>query len=174
MTRQIPSGSLAVSFTSTMSDSGRTTSTRQDQMKGTVTLQLSNGTSDNQADRQYSEEKSIAASGTYDLDLAGAVEDALGETLTLAEIVGIFVRNKSAAVTTTVSVGAAASNPVASLFGDTSDVDVIPGNGGVWLRGSPADGGFAVAAGSADTLRFTNNDGSNGATIEIYIVGRSA
>lgn len=143
-------------------------------MAGSTTLTLTNGTSDNQSDRQYSEEKSIAASGTYDLDLAGSVTDQLGNTFTIAEIVWIFVKNTSAAVTTTVAVGAAGSNPIASLFADTSDKLIIPGNGGIWCAGSPADGGFAVTAGSADTIRFTNNDGSNAATVEIYIVGRSA
>lgn len=54
-------------------------------------LQFSNGTGADQADLLWADERTLAASASEDLDLAGVLADAFGATLGMAEVVMILV-----------------------------------------------------------------------------------
>ena len=57
---------------------------------------LATGTGADQADLGFSQkDQSIAASSTYVRDLAGAITDWFGDTITMAKLKGILVVNKS-------------------------------------------------------------------------------
>lgn len=75
----------------------------------TKTVQLASGTGANQADLIFHDTRTLAASNSEDLDLAGGLVDAFGNTLTFARIKAL-VFAAAAANTNNVVVGGAGSN----------------------------------------------------------------
>jgi hypothetical protein len=54
-------------------------------------IELSNGTGANAADLMFHDRRTIAASGTEDLDLAGVLASPFGATLTFAEVRAVLI-----------------------------------------------------------------------------------
>lgn len=131
---------------------------------------LTTGTTAGKADLVFTDTRTLTASSSENLDLAGTLTDVFGTTLTFVEVVAIYVK-AAAGNTNNVVVGGAASNGFATPFGDASDtVKVAPG--GVFLLTN--DAGFGVTAGTGDILKIANGGGSTSVTYDIVIVGRSA
>lgn len=131
---------------------------------------LDNGTLDTQADRVWGDTRTLAASTTEDLDLAGVLIDQFGDPATFAEICCICI---TAPLTNTndVVVGGAPSNAYVGAFGAaTHTLKVRPG--GCILHFAPA--GHAVVAGTGDLLRVGNGGAGTPVDYSIIIVGRSA
>lgn len=138
-----------------------------------ISKTFSTGTADGQFDRVYSKSDTISASGTAAFDLAGALTDGLGQTITMAEIVAIAISNDATVAGVDIQVGAG-SNPLSTLFGNTADYILLK-PGGFHIYSSYYDGGgYAVTGGLADTLTLTNASGSTAAPYTIWIAGRSA
>lgn len=139
-------------------------------------LSLTSGTTANTADRIFVDERTVASATNDDIDLAGVLVGALGNTLTFVEIVAILVINKSkagVANTTNLTIGAS-TNPFVGFLGGTTPTIGPIRPGGFVLIGCPADVGIgAVTAGTADILRIANSSGAS-ATYQIAIIGRSA
>lgn len=122
-----------------------------------------------QTDVLYSDSRTIAASGTDDLDLRGALTDALGATVNAAEIVAIWVQALSTNVNDVV-VGAAASNQFVGPFGaGTHTIALKAGNG--FLITNQA--GWTVTAGTGDLLRIANSGAGTSVKYTIVILGRT-
>lgn len=134
-------------------------------------LELASGTGANQADILWADERTLSASSSEDLDLAGVLTDAFGATITAVEIVAIFIF-ASEANTNNVVVGDATS-PI-PLFGGTNPTfSVKPG--GFFCIGAPnAAGQLTVGAGSTDDLKIANSSSGSSVTYEIAIIGRTA
>lgn len=138
----------------------------------TYQLMYSTGTGANAADRIWTDQRTIAASGTDDLDLAGVLVGAFGQTVTFARIRGLIVA-ASSANTNNVIVGNAASNGfVTWVGGATHTVTVRPG-GLLCLANTDATG-YAVTAGTGDLLRIANSGAGTSVTYDIYLIGASA
>lgn len=136
-------------------------------------VSLSSGTGAGKADCVFSDRRTLAASATEDLDLAGALTDALGGTVSLARVKGIIV-SASADNTNNVVVGAASSNPWATLLSATGTLTLRPG-ASVGLMAGVADAtGYAVTGGTGDLLKVANSGGSTAVTYDIVIIGASA
>jgi hypothetical protein len=136
-----------------------------------IALALANGTGNDQADVIWSDERTIAASANDDLDLAGSLVGAFGNTLTFAKIKAILVIADDAN-TNNVVIGAAASAQFVGPFGAaTHTIAVRPG--GVFLIAIP-DTGWTVTATSADLLRIANSAGGTPVTYKLVIVGTSS
>jgi hypothetical protein len=134
-------------------------------------LDFANGTGANQADLLWADERTIAASSSEDLDLAGVLTDAFGATITAAEVVAIFIF-ADADNTNNVVVGDATS-PVPLFGGTNPTVSVKPG--GFFCIGAPnAAGQFSVGAGSTDDLKIANSSSGSPVTYQIAILARSA
>lgn len=134
-------------------------------------LQLASGTGANQADRLWTDERTIAASSSETLDLAGVLASAFGATITMAKVVAILIVADAGNVNNVV-IGDA-SNPLA-LFGGTNPTHAIK-PGGVFLVAAPAAAGLAtVGAGTTDELKVANSGSGTGVTYKIAVVGRSA
>jgi len=134
-------------------------------------INLQEGTGLNSANRIWHDERTIAASGTDDLDLSGVLSDPFGATITLARVKGILI---SAAVTNSnnVVVGTG-SNPLINwLTGTTPAVVVRPG--GLLAVVAPDATGYAVTAGTGDILRIANSAGGTSVTYQIVIIGANA
>jgi hypothetical protein len=133
-------------------------------------LDVTPGTGSGQADLLFMDTRTLAASGTEDLDLAGGLTDAFGATLTHVEVVALMI-SAAAGNTNNVLVGGAASNAWAALFGASNDVLVLkPGATAMVF----CDAGYAVTAGTGDLLKIANSAGSTGVTYTIAVIGRSA
>ena len=135
-----------------------------------LTLSLASGTGASQADRIYTESaKSVAASGTYALDLAGSLTDALGGAFTPAKVkcVGVFASSSN---TNNVLVGGDTNN--VPIFADKTDKAVVK-PGGVFLQCGPGTGD-TVTAGTGDILLFTNSSGGTAVVFDIIVIGTSS
>ena len=132
---------------------------------------MATGTGDNQADLAFADTRTLAASATEDLDLAGSLVDALGDTLTFVDVKAIYIR-AAAANTNNVEVTPAAANGFEGPFADAIDqVDIPPG--GSFQVTAPVDG-WAVTAGTGDLITITNSGAGTGVTYDVIIVGTSA
>lgn len=136
------------------------------------TLQLASGTAANQADLIFSDTRTIAASGTDALDLAGSLVDALGTTLTFARVKGLIVYAASGN-TNDVVIGGAASNTWVNWVGDATDkVKVKPG--GILALFAPGATGYPVTAATGDQLLIANSSSGTSVTYDVVIIGASA
>lgn len=132
---------------------------------------LSNGTGVNQADKIWSDTRTLAASGTEDIDLAGVLTDIFGAALTFARI-KIMMIAAWGANTNNVVVGNAATNGfITWVGGATHTVSVRPG--GLLVVAAP-DAGYAVTASTGDLLHVINSAAGTSVTYDIVLVGASA
>lgn len=132
--------------------------------------QFVTGTANGQADRVFTDTRTLAASASEDLDLAGALADPLGGTAVFAEIVAMEIR-AAAGNTNNVVIGNADANAWVGPLGATGTFAVPPG--GVVVFHHPG-AGWPVVAGTGDLLQVENSGSGTGVTYDIVIIGRSA
>lgn len=133
---------------------------------------LANGTGANQADKLFADRRTLAASGSESLDLAGSLADNLGATVTFARVRALMIE-ASSSNTNNVVVGGAASNAFVNWVSDATDKVVIR-PGGLLLLVAPGATGYAVTAATGDLLQVANSGGTTGVTYDITIIGASA
>lgn len=127
-----------------------------------------NGSGANQASNAFSDSRTLAASGSENLDLAGALISAFGAVLNFASVKAILIRARATNANNVV-VGPAASNGFLGPFADASDrVAIKPG--GVFLVTAPA-AGWPVTAGSGDLLSVSNSGAGTPVDYDIVVVG---
>jgi hypothetical protein len=138
-------------------------------------LSLADGTGANQADLMYIAERTVADGANDDIDLAGALSDTFGGTITMAEVVAVFVINapvSGSANTTDLTIGDAGSAFEGFLSASGTVGPLKPG--AVFFIGAGDAAGLgAVTGGSADELRIANSAGAAN-TYQIGVLGRSA
>ncbi|SDM77326.1 hypothetical protein [Streptomyces wuyuanensis] len=135
-------------------------------------VSLASGTGVGKADKVFHDRRTLAASATEDLDLAGVLLDSFGAAITFARVKGLVVTAAAGNVNNVV-IGAAAANPWTALLGATGTLIVRPG-GFVCVGAGAADVGYAVTAGSGDVLRVANSGAGSSVTYDIVIIGASA
>lgn len=147
----------------------------------TPTTPLANGTSANQADRIWQDNaRFLASGGTFDLDLydfgtedigGGAGRDALGQTITLAEVVALLVVNKSISTGSLLVGGKGTAAAWTSPFSSNTDkITLKPG--GAKLLYAPTDPAYAVVDSTNHILKFEASGGT--CTYDVAVLGRSA
>lgn len=145
-------------------------STVKDEVNQEYTQSFSDGEAASKAEAMWHDTRTIAASGTEDLDLAGVlVSGLLGTAITFKSIKAILIR---AASTNTNNV--VISRPAANgflLFGAASDALAGLTPGGMFLFTDPSAAGVAVTAGTGDLLTITNSAGTTGVTYDVLIIG---
>lgn len=135
-------------------------------------INLATGTGAGQADKVWDDERTIAPSGTDDLDLAGVLTDAFGAIATFVKVKGIFLYALPTNVNNVVIGGAAATQFVGPFGAATHTLAVRPG--GLFALIAPDLVGYAVAAGASDLLRIANSGAGTSVVYDIVIVGTSA
>lgn len=162
------SASLKAAITAAYQGSPDVGTLKQD-LNFTAAASLANGTGANQANALWVDTRTLSASATENLDLAGVLVDAFGNTLTFTKVKAILVEAADANVNDVV-IGGAASNAWAAMFGDATDtIKVRPG--GFFMLVAPNVDGLAVTAGSGDILKVANSAGSTSVTYTIVIIG---
>lgn len=129
---------------------------------------LSNGTGANQANIWWHDQRTLSASATENLDLAGSLVDVFGATKTFTRIKAILVK-ASSGNTNAVQVQRASSNGVPLFMAASDGVALTPG--ALMLLVFPDATGIAVTAGTGDILTITNSAGSTSVTYDIVIIG---
>jgi hypothetical protein len=136
-------------------------------------VSYADGAGAGQANRAWQDTRTLAASATEDLDLAGTLTDAFGATVTFARVKAIRIK-AAPDNTNNVVVGAASSNAWASLLNATGTLTLRPG-AFVELAVSEADAtGYAVTAGTGDLLKVANSGAGSSVSYDIVIIGASA
>ena len=133
---------------------------------------LANGTGIGQADKIWSDTRTIAPSGTDDIDLAGALTDALGALVTFARVKVMMFYAYSSNVNNLIIGNAAATQFLSWVGAATHVVNVRPG--GLLLLGAPDATAYVAGAGTADLLRVTNSAAGTSVTYDVVLIGASA
>lgn len=136
-------------------------------------VSLASGTGAGQADRLFSDRRTLAASATEDLDLAGVLLDAFGSTITFARVKGLVIA-AAAGNSNNVVVGNASSNAWATLLGATHTLTLRPGAFVAVGTGAADATGYAVTASTGDLLKVANSGAGSSVTYDIHIIGCSA
>ena len=152
-----------------------------------ASLTLTAGTTANKVDRWIQDKDRLLNTGNswtenLDLfDLAGfdQTTDLLGNTVTCADIVGLYVFNHANSDGDLHVGGLSATTAWNSLFiengaGTTDDVGFILKPGGFSLFGAPTDPAYAVADTTNHLLKMLAASGANVTTYDIGVLPRSA
>lgn len=122
-----------------------------------------------QANVLFSDTRTLAASATENLDLAGLLTDALGATVSAAEIVAIYV-GAATGNTNNVNVSVPAANGFAGPFLAASDgVATAPGQFHLFTNRN----GWPVTAGTGDLLTFANSGAGSAVDYDVIVIGRT-
>lgn len=133
-----------------------------------LTRQFTDGTGINQANQVFTDTRTIAPSGTEDLDFAGGLTDAYGNTITFTSIKAIVI-SAAAANTNNVQVEEAAANGV-GLFAAAGDQLSLKPNG-VFQWIDPTAAGLTVTAGTGDLLTINNSGAGTSVSYTIVVIG---
>lgn len=134
---------------------------------------LANGVLAAQADTSFWDHRTLAASTSETLDLAGSLLDTFGVVITFARIKLLLV-SADPANTNNVVVGGAASNAIAGLFGATTHTAIVrPGTTLVWLAGSADATGYPVTPGTGDLLQIANSSSGTSVGYSVVVIGTS-
>jgi hypothetical protein len=132
---------------------------------------FASGTGNDQVDLMFDDQRTLGASGSEDLDLAGGLTDAFGLTLTFVKVKAIQIR-AAAGNTNNVVVGGASANAFVGPFGAATHTIAIPPSGVLTLCAPKA--GWTVTPSTGDLLRIANSGAGSGVTYDITILGTSA
>ncbi len=133
-------------------------------------ISLGDGTGANQADRLFTDRRTLAASASENLDLAGTLADAFGATLTFAKLKAIVIV-ADAANTNNVNVSREATNGVPLFLAAGDGIPVLPGGMFVWVA---PGAGVDVTAGTGDLIAVANSGAGTSVTYDVYLLGTSA
>lgn len=121
-----------------------------------------------EADLTFADSRTLAASATENLDLAGTLSTPDGGVFTAAEIVAIYVKANEAN-TNDVVIGGASSNGFEGPLGATGTYAVPPGECVLMVSKK----GWPVTAGTGDLLKIANSGAGTSVSFNILIIGRS-
>lgn len=133
-------------------------------------IQITSGTNAlGKADVLWADTRTLAASATENLDLAGILAGLLGSTVTAAEVTAIAVFADKANTNDVVFFGAA-SNPFnGPLTGTTPKLTVGPDDMAVITNRK----GWAVTASTGDIVLVANSAAGTSVTYTIVLLGRT-
>lgn len=121
------------------------------------------------ADLLFSDTRTLSASSSEDLDLAGVLATPLGVTIAAAEIVAIYIA-AAAGNTNNVIVGGASATQFVGPFGAATHTLAIQPGQFIFLS---CQKGWAVTAGSADLLKVANSSSGSAVSYDIMLIGRT-
>lgn len=138
-----------------------------------LALELANGTGAGQADVAFSDTRTLAASATEDLDLAGALADPFGVSQVFARV-KLLVVQAAPGNSNNVQVSRPASNGFPLFLAASDGIALRPGETLLLAAGAADAVGHAVTAATGDLLTFTNSGAGTSVTYSVMIVGCSA
>ncbi|MFJ3834445.1 hypothetical protein ACIPY6_02890 [Streptomyces sp. NPDC090054] len=143
-----------------------------DDLKKRYAAHLESGAGAGKADRVFADTRTLAASATETLDLAGSLTDAYGATTSFARVKFILVA-AAGANANNVIVGANASADFVGLLNAAGTVTLRPGMAFAAMASSSDATGMVVTATTADLIKIANSAGGTSVTYDVIIVGNS-
>ncbi|MCG8586903.1 MAG: hypothetical protein MI757_19540 [Pirellulales bacterium] len=133
---------------------------------------FSDGTSDDEADVLWHDERTLSVAANEDFDLTALARTVFGNatTVAMATVKAMLIVNTNTAAGEDLSIGNAASNAWVGPFGAATHTLDVPADSSVLLVNRKS--GWSVSASSADMLRIANN-GTGDITYRIALVGTS-
>lgn len=133
------------------------------------TTSYTDGSGANQINAIWQDTRNISAASVDDIDLAGGLTDAFGNTLTLTTVKGIMIF-AYATNGDNIKVGGDATAAFINWVDDATD-EIIIAPGGVLCVVNPSAAGYAVTAATGDILQITNADGADAVDYDIILFG---
>jgi hypothetical protein len=133
-----------------------------------LSFDMATGTGANQANQVFSDQRTINASSSEELDLSGVLANVLGATIAFTAVKAILIRALAANVNNVV-VGNAAATQFLGGFGAAANTWSIP-PGGFFFVTAPA-GGWTVANASTDKLKIANSGAGTAVVYDIIVIG---
>lgn len=131
-------------------------------------LTVSNGTGANAANMMWTDTRTISASSSEDLDLAGSLPNAFGDTITFTRVKGLIIEAASTNSNNVVVGGDGSA--WATWAGNANDVvNVRPG--GILCLMAPDATSYAVTASTADILQIANSGSGTDVVYNIVLIG---
>jgi len=133
---------------------------------------IATGTGANQATLEYGNDFQIAAGGaaTASIDLSGALKDALGNDVLMANVRGLVILNRSDEFThPTSNISITGNFITGATLGVITSLLLRPG--GAWCLFDPVTG-FTVTAGTADIITLTNLSVTEAADVRVMVLGK--
>jgi hypothetical protein len=122
-----------------------------------------------QADVLWADERTLAASATENLDLAGVLAGLIGGTVTVAEITAIYIEANAANTNDVAFLGAASNGFNGPLSGTTPKLTLGPSDFAMITNQK----GWAVTAGTGDIVLVANTAGGTSVTYKVILLGRT-
>lgn len=116
----------------------------------------------------FSDTRTLGASATENLDLAGILADALGATIAAAEVVAVYI-GAAPGNTNDVQLTRPASNGTPLFLAAGDGLAIGPGDFFLFTNRK----GIGVTAATGDLLTLTNSAGTTGVTYDVVILGRT-
>lgn len=129
---------------------------------------LTNGTAIDQGDLVLHGRASVPVVTPLSLDLAGAIADVFGNTITMAKVKCVMIAVPYVAGGGTITL---TGNWITGLLGHTS-ASLPIANGGCWLLWNPSTAGITVTGSSRDTITITAATATT--VVDYVIIGTSA
>lgn len=127
------------------------------------------GAGASQANRIWTDRRTLAASASEDLDLAGVLVDVFGTAITFARVRALIVAAASGNANNVILGGVAAGLSTIIAPAATGTVTVRPG--GLVAFIAPDATAYVVTATTADLLHVANSAGGTGVDYDIAIIG---
>lgn len=143
-------------------------STPTDALSKDYSVTFANGTGANQANMWWHDQRTLGASATEDLDMAGSLTSVFGTTITFTSIKAVFV-SAASGNTNDVQVTRPGANGVTLFMAAGDGIALGPGAWFMWV--TPQANGKTVTGGTADLITFTNSAGGSGVTYDVFILG---
>lgn len=140
----------------------------RDEINRKVQQVFSDGAGADQANAVFHDRRTLAASGTESLDLAGSLVDGLGRALTFTKIKAVIVI-ASDGNTNNVQVTRPAANGLPIFLAAGDGLALTPG--GIFVFVDPSAAGVTVTAGTGDLFTLTNSAAGTGVTYDVIIIG---
>ena len=133
-------------------------------------VNIPTGVASGQADLAWSDNRTVAPSGTDALDLAGVLAGNLGGTLTIVKLKGVLIR-AAAANANNVRLNRPASNGVPLFLAASDGIDILPG--GLFLWVAPG-AGVTVTPATGDLINIDNSGSGTSVSYDVVLIGTSA
>lgn len=133
-------------------------------------LAYTDGTTSGKVDRIFADTRTLGASATENLDVAGALTDAYGVSLTFVTVKAIIIK-AAAGNTNDVQLTRPATNGVPLFMAAGDGIPVKPGGIFAWAC---SGAGITVTPATGDLFTVTNSAGTTPVTYDVLILGTSA
>lgn len=135
-------------------------------------VRLASGTAAGQADLLFADTRTLTDGTTEDIDLAGSLTDAFGNTIGNARVKALYVKAANGN-TTDLTLGADVGAPWATFLNSTGTITLRPGASIQLIAGEGDATAYEVTATTADILQVANGAGAD-ADYDIVVIGASA